>query len=66
MKNNYIELFSGDVSRRSVGTKEGSGFTHAYNVEPITFHPDNAHLADVPVRYYHFPFVIVRFYNIHN
>ena len=29
---------------------EGSGFTHAYNEEPVTFHPDYAHKGDVPVR----------------
>ena len=40
-----------DVSRRSVGGKEGSGFTHAYNDEPITFHPDAAHSGAVPAWY---------------
>ena len=38
-----------DVSRKSVGGKEGSGFTHAQNVEPISYHPDHAHSGDVPV-----------------
>lgn len=40
-----------DVTRRSVGYSEGSGFTHAYNVEPITYHPDHAHHGDVPGYY---------------
>ncbi len=35
----------------SVGGKEGSGFTHAYNTEPITFHPDYAHDGEMPVSY---------------
>ena len=26
-----------------MGYKEGSGFTHAYNDEPITFNPMEAH-----------------------
>lgn len=37
-----------DVTRKSVGGKEGSGFTHAYNVEPISFHPDYAHKGEWP------------------
>lgn len=28
-----------DTSKKSVGPKEGSGFTHAYNHEPITYRP---------------------------
>lgn len=28
-----------DVSTKTVGFKEGSGFTHAINVEPITYRP---------------------------
>lgn len=32
-----------DTSTKIVGYKEGSGFTHAYNDEPITFHPIEAH-----------------------
>ena len=32
-----------DTSTKTVGYKEGSGFTHAYNDEPITFYPMEAH-----------------------
>lgn len=32
-----------DTSTKTVGYKEGSGFTHAYNDEPITFNPMEAH-----------------------
>jgi len=35
--------FSVDTSTKTVGYKEGSGFTHAYNDEPITFNPMEAH-----------------------
>ena len=48
------ERFLGDqpnranLNRKSVGGKEVSGFTHAYNVEPVTYHPDYVHLNDVP------------------
>lgn len=38
----------GSVGRKSLGYKSGSGFTHAYNVEPVTFHPDYAFKNDVP------------------
>jgi protein phosphatase 1 regulatory subunit 32 len=38
-----------DVSKRSIGPKEGSGFTHADNMEPVTYHPGYAHKGDVPV-----------------
>ena len=40
-----------DVTRKSVGGKEGSGFTHAHNEEPVTFHPDYAHSGNVPAWY---------------
>ena len=36
-------LLSVDTSIKTVGYKEGSGFTHAYNDEPITFNPMEAH-----------------------
>ena len=31
-----------DTSAKTVGSKEGSGFTHATNIEPITYHPSDA------------------------
>ncbi|KAJ8314512.1 hypothetical protein KUTeg_006662 [Tegillarca granosa] len=37
-----------DVSTKVVGPMEETGFTHAYNVEPVTFYPNNPHLADKP------------------
>jgi len=37
-----------DLASRTVGAKEGSGFTHAHNVEPISFHPDYAFKGDMP------------------
>ena len=40
---------TGDVSRKAVGYKEGSGFIHAHNQEPITFHPDYAYKGEMPV-----------------
>ena len=38
-----------DTSCKTVGHKEGSGFTHAYNDEPILFNPIEAYegLRDV-------------------
>lgn len=38
---------------KTVGYKEGSGFTHAYNDEPITFNPMEAHegIRDVRNKY---------------
>jgi len=32
-----------DTSAKTVGYKEGSGFTHAYNDEPINFNPMEAY-----------------------
>lgn len=32
-----------DTSTKTVGYKEGSGFTHAYNDEPVTYRPTEAH-----------------------
>lgn len=47
---NYCPLlFIVDVSTKVVGPMEETGFTHAYNVEPVTFNPNNPHLADKPV-----------------
>jgi len=37
-----------DISRKSIGHKEGSGFVHGQNDEPITFNPDKAYRSDVP------------------
>ncbi|XP_060065144.1 protein phosphatase 1 regulatory subunit 32-like [Ylistrum balloti] len=37
-----------DVSTKTTGPKEESGFTHAYNVEPITFIPGSSHQNDNP------------------
>ena len=39
----YFFLLLVDTSTKTVGYKEGSGFTHAYNDEPITFYPMEAH-----------------------
>lgn len=41
-----------DTSTKSVGYKEGSGFTHAYNDEPITFNPMEAHEGIRDVRHF--------------
>ena len=38
-----------DLTHKPVGPKEGSGFIHGHNEEPITFHPDYAYKEDVPV-----------------
>lgn len=38
-----VLFLSVDTSTKTVGYKEGSGFTHAYNDEPITFNPMEAH-----------------------
>lgn len=37
-----------DVSMKTVGDPEGTGFTHAYNVEPITYYPADPHKNDRP------------------
>ena len=42
-------IISVDVSMKTCGPKEESGFTHAYNEEPITFIPGNPHKNDRPV-----------------
>ena len=34
---------------KTCGAKEGSGYTHSYNDEPITFVPGNPHKNDRPV-----------------
>ena len=39
-----------DTSTKTVGYKEGSGFTHAYSDEPITFYPMEAHQGIRDVR----------------
>ena len=38
-----------DLSTKTVGPKEDTGFTSAYNVEPITFKPNEAHDGKLPV-----------------
>ena len=38
-----------DLSTKIVGPKEDTGFTSAYNVEPITFKPNEAHDGKLPV-----------------
>ena len=42
-------VISVDVSMKTCGAKEGSGYTHSYNDEPITFVPGNPHKNDRPV-----------------
>ncbi|XP_071941327.1 stabilizer of axonemal microtubules 4-like [Antedon mediterranea] len=37
-----------DTSTKTVGGKQGSGYTHAYNVEPITYHPGSPYKNDMP------------------
>ncbi|KAI8487067.1 PREDICTED: protein phosphatase 1 regulatory subunit 32-like [Branchiostoma belcheri] len=37
-----------DFYHNSIGNKEESGFTHAYNVEPVTFHPGSPHKGEMP------------------
>lgn len=37
-----------DMSTKIPGPKEGSGYTHSYNDEPITFIPGNPHKNDKP------------------
>lgn len=36
------------VRRSRHSNKEKSGFTHAYNVEPVTFRPHENHTGDLP------------------
>lgn len=48
----FLLTFEVDVSMKTVGGPEGTGFTHAYNVEPITFIPGDAHKNDRPVSIY--------------
>lgn len=38
-----------DLTNKTVGPHEESGFTHAYNVEPITYIPGSAHKNELPV-----------------
>ena len=45
----FIIVISVDVSMKTCGAKEGSGYTHSYNDEPITFVPGNPHKNDRPV-----------------
>ncbi|XP_074662941.1 stabilizer of axonemal microtubules 4-like [Tubulanus polymorphus] len=44
-----------DVSRKTVGPNEETGFTHASNVEPITFQPNSPFKGDLPGWYTHRP-----------
>ena len=39
----------------AIGPLTDSGFTHAYNIEPVTFYPNNPHLNDKPVSASHIP-----------
>ena len=39
-----------NTSRKTVGRKEGSGFTHAYNDEPITYRATEAYGGNSMVR----------------
>lgn len=39
-----------DLTNKTVGPHEESGFTHAYNVEPITYIPGSPHKNEMPVR----------------
>ena len=56
MTTETVQQFRGQQPDRSnvggqpVGPKEGSGFTHGHNEEPISYHPDYAYKTDVPVR----------------
>ena len=44
-----LSLFLVDLSTKSVGPKQETGFTHAYNDEPITFKPNDVHDGKLPV-----------------
>ncbi|XP_070191414.1 stabilizer of axonemal microtubules 4-like isoform X2 [Littorina saxatilis] len=37
-----------DLNYMAVGPLTDSGFTSAYNIEPVTFYPNNPHLGDKP------------------
>ncbi|XP_070541928.1 stabilizer of axonemal microtubules 4-like [Ptychodera flava] len=37
-----------NTQHKSVGGNEDTGFTHAYNIEPITFHPSEPYKLDKP------------------
>ena len=39
----FIAFITVDTSKKTMGYKEGSGFTHAHNDEPITFNPMEAY-----------------------
>ena len=41
-----------NLYHKTVGANENTGFTSNHNVEPLTFHPDYAHLNDAPVSLY--------------
>lgn len=45
---NNCSYYHVDTSGKDVGPKEDTGFTHAYNDEPITFIPGNPHKNDRP------------------
>jgi protein phosphatase 1 regulatory subunit 32 len=45
----WFPVFSVDISNKIVGDPEGTGYTHAYNVEPITYIPADPHKNDRPV-----------------
>jgi len=38
-----------DLYHKTVGANENTGYTSNHNIEPLTFHPDYAHLNDAPV-----------------
>ncbi|XP_076444876.1 stabilizer of axonemal microtubules 4-like [Babylonia areolata] len=37
-----------DLNYMAVGPLTESGFTHSYNIEPVTYYPNNPHLGDKP------------------
>jgi hypothetical protein len=49
----YEKLVSVDLEGKTVGRKQASGFINAYNIEPITYRPDeNFSNPNTKVSYY--------------
>ena len=46
---NVLLKLAVDLSTKTTGPKEESGFTHAYNEEPITYLPGQPHTNENPV-----------------
>ncbi|KAL5010449.1 hypothetical protein ScPMuIL_012754 [Solemya velum] len=44
-----------DISHKTLGPKEETGFTHAFNVEPVTFKPNDPHKNERPGWWTHRP-----------